>query len=165
VIQLFRSRPLMLATLSSALLLQGCTSVKRTLGIERDAPDEFAVLPSYKPLDMPPDFHVLPEPTPGMPQPQGTPPAEKILGVKPTSVQKTPGQQAILELAKTHEIKKEDIQDIRQTIDEESRIEAGNKDLLEKLGVKKRPKGTVIDPTKETKELKDKGISRRSIGQ
>ncbi len=50
--------------LSMAVLATGCTSTqKRTIGLTRDAPDEFDVL-SRAPLSIPPDFR-LAEPNPG----------------------------------------------------------------------------------------------------
>ena len=66
-----RSLSLSILLLSACTILQGCGSVKRTLGIERDAPDEFAVTPCDQPLDMPPNFFSdLPKPRPGAPRPQ-----------------------------------------------------------------------------------------------
>lgn len=49
--------------------LQGCGGgVKRTLGLEREAPDEFRVV-SQAPLSVPPDFTLTP-PAPGAQRPQ-----------------------------------------------------------------------------------------------
>jgi Protein of unknown function (DUF3035) len=50
------------------LLLQGCTDMKRAIGLERNPPDEFAV-ESRAPLEMPPDFDLRP-PQPGASRPQ-----------------------------------------------------------------------------------------------
>lgn len=44
-------------------LLGGCSNVKKTLGMERNQPDEFAVV-ERAPLTMPPNFNLLP-PRPG----------------------------------------------------------------------------------------------------
>jgi Protein of unknown function (DUF3035) len=55
---------------AGALLLQGCTDLRRTIGLERTSPDEFAV-ESRAPLEMPPDFDLRP------PQPGATRPQEK----------------------------------------------------------------------------------------
>ena len=55
---------------AGALLLQGCTDLKRSIGLEKTSPDEFAV-ESRAPLEMPPDFDLRP------PQPGATRPQEK----------------------------------------------------------------------------------------
>ena len=53
---------------AGALLLLGCTDLKRSIGLEKTSPDEFAV-ESRAPLEMPPDFDLRP-PQPGAPRPQ-----------------------------------------------------------------------------------------------
>jgi len=53
---------------AAALLLQGCTDLKRSIGLEKTSPDEFAV-ESRAPLEMPPDFDLRP-PQPGTTRPQ-----------------------------------------------------------------------------------------------
>lgn len=50
------------------LALGGCSNVKNSLGLEKDSPDEFAVL-SGAPLEVPPHL-ILPPPVPGKPRPQ-----------------------------------------------------------------------------------------------
>ncbi len=146
--------------LSSCSLLQGCGSVKKTLGIDRDPPDEFAVNPSIQPLDMPPDFFVLPRPEPGTPRPQDAKEMdakkEKLLGSSERPATSSPGQKALLELSGAE--KGQD--NIRQKVDEESRIESTKgKPILEKLGIKKsQPAGEVVNPHEETIELEKQGI-------
>ena len=62
--------PPTLATLALAALLPACSdSTSRTLGLVRDAPDEFQVT-TRAPLSMPPDMTTLPSPSPGSPRPQ-----------------------------------------------------------------------------------------------
>jgi len=53
---------------AGALLLPGCTDLKRSIGLEKTSPDEFAV-ESRAPLEMPPDFDLRP-PQPGASRPQ-----------------------------------------------------------------------------------------------
>jgi Protein of unknown function (DUF3035) len=53
---------------AGALLLLGCTDLKRSIGLEKTSPDEFAV-ESRAPLEIPPDFDLRP-PQPGAPRPQ-----------------------------------------------------------------------------------------------
>lgn len=155
----------LISLLSSCVLLQGCQNVKKTLGIERDAPDEFAVTPSNQPLDMPPDFFALPSPDPGCPRPQEVREAhakkEKLLG-SPMATEGTlsPGQKALLEKAGAQPGQEH----VRKEIDTQSRIErAKGKPVLEHLGIKKTKSTEVINPYDEVEELQKKGIPQNRI--
>jgi hypothetical protein len=53
---------------AGALLMSGCTDLKRAIGLEKNSPDEFAV-ESRAPLEMPPDFDLRP-PEAGASRPQ-----------------------------------------------------------------------------------------------
>ncbi|MBS0271953.1 MAG: DUF3035 domain-containing protein [Proteobacteria bacterium] len=157
------SRLMTIALLSGCIFMQGCSSVKKTLGIDRDPPDEFAVTPSNQPLDMPPDFFVLPKPAPGIPRPQdvkaATAKQEKILGKTSQNGNISSGQQALLEMAGAEQGQ----DDIRLKIDEESHIQhAKGNSILQQLGIKKRNTGEAIDPYEESLELQNKGISPSS---
>lgn len=157
------SRLITVNLLLGCLLLQGCHSVKTSLGIDRDPPDEFAVLPNSQPLDMPPDFYKLPVPVPGCPRPQEIQAAEakkeEIFGAKPTG-HSSKGQKEILKLggAHTHHHKK-----IREDIDAEAEEEALKKrnHLLEMVGVKQQT-GDIVDPQEEAKNLETQGIPQRA---
>jgi hypothetical protein len=59
--------------LAAGLLLSGCSGFKQTIGLEAQAPDEFAV-ESRAPLTVPPEFDLRP-PAPGAPRPQDMNPA------------------------------------------------------------------------------------------
>lgn len=67
--------PLAVPLLAMALAagLGGCESVKSTLGLSKEGPDEFAVV-AKQPLIIPPDFTLRP-PQPGAPSPQEVQPA------------------------------------------------------------------------------------------
>ncbi|CAO3417090.1 DUF3035 domain-containing protein [Azospirillum argentinense] len=52
-----------------ALALTGCSDVRRSIGLDRQSPDEFTVV-SRAPLTMPPSLARLPEPRPGAARPQ-----------------------------------------------------------------------------------------------
>ncbi len=56
--------------LGLTLSVNACGSIKNSLGLEKDAPDEFAVL-TRAPLEVPPHL-ILPAPVPGKPRPQET---------------------------------------------------------------------------------------------
>src|ERR1700749_332981 len=74
----------------SALLLAGCGEVRESLGLGRNAPDEFAVV-DRPPLSMPPDFDLRP-PQPGAPRPQAVDLKERastlVLGSAPAEGEK-----------------------------------------------------------------------------
>ena len=162
---ILQSRLATLAILSGCFLLEGCNSVKKTLGIDRDPPDEFSVIPSNPVLEMPPEFFVLPTPQPGVARPQEVREMDarkaKLLGS--SAVGKgaaSPAQEALLEMAGAEKEK----HDIRKEIDEESHIErVKGKPWLEQLGLQKSKTKDVIDPYKETVELQKQGIPQNKI--
>lgn len=147
--------------LTACLALQGCNSIKKTIGIDRDAPDEFCVTPGMEPLEMPPNFSCLPIPTPGIERPQDRTArmaqTEKLLGSSKTTQSTSPGQSALLEKCGAQSGQDH----IRHKVDTEARIE-GHKDkpIVEKLGITKpKPQGEPLNPYEEVEELKKKGIS------
>jgi hypothetical protein len=151
------SRLITISFLSSCVLLQGCQSVKKTLGIERDAPDEFAVTPSTQPLDMPPDMFYLPQPDPGAPRPQDVVAAQatkkKFLGDKITKEPLSPGQTALLKKTGA----KEGQSKIRREIDAAAHTDTKANPVLKTLGIKES-RGDTVDPLEEVKDLQSKGI-------
>ncbi|MCW2236046.1 hypothetical protein M2351_000609 [Azospirillum canadense] len=64
-----RSRAPMLGLALVALALAGCSDVRRSIGLDRQSPDEFSVV-SRAPLTLPPSMSNLPPPRPGAPRPQ-----------------------------------------------------------------------------------------------
>ena len=50
---------LFLITISSMLLLNSCSELKKGLGIEKDSPNEF-LIEKRGPLTLPPDYQILP---------------------------------------------------------------------------------------------------------
>jgi len=147
-----------LGLLTGCLILQGCHSLKTTLGIERQPPDEFAVLPNSQPLDMPPDFRELPLPRPGTPRPQEVKALQhkkqqSFGGNVLSGGQSSAGQEALLKLGGV-ETKQEDI---RSTIDEEHHKQKGKNVLRETLGLTESKKD-VLEPTEELENLKEQEI-------
>jgi len=155
-----RSPSISLILLCICLALQGCTSVKKTLGFERDAPNEFAVTPGNAPLEMPPDFFYLPTPEPGMERPQDRAArqvqAEKFLGSAQEKEALSTGQQNLLEMC--------DVQgnqeSVRSEIDTAARMEV-NKDstIIEKLGITKEKPKDIVNPHEEKARLKKQQLS------
>lgn len=154
-----RSHAIALSLLCASFVLQGCQSVKKTLGIDRDPPKEFAVTPSVQPLEMPPDFSCLPTPMPGVERPQDRiarqQQEEKFLGSTGNKKTLSAGQTALRTMCGIQANQ----EDIRPIIDTEARRE-DKKDttIIEKLGIKKRKKGEVLNPHEEAAELQKQGI-------
>jgi hypothetical protein len=155
-----RSPSIALSLLAASIMLQGCQSVKKTLGIDRDPPNEYAVTPSVQPLEMPPEFSCLPIPTPGVERPQDRAARqnqkEKFLGSGGNKEPLSTGQKALLQMS--HAQPNQD--DVRYAIDTEARMEKQeDKTIIQKLGIKKtKPKGDAVDPYEEAAELQKKGI-------
>jgi hypothetical protein len=159
----------LLTTLGLLLALTGCSGLADTLGLGRNAPDEFAVV-DRPPLAVPPDFELRP-PKPGAPRPQEvsqTDRASQALfgpGAKVANTASAGGptysdaEKALLE---TSSAAKADPA-IRETIDRESAQRAvGSTHLVDQLLWWKEtpPSGTVVDAKAEAervKEAKEKG--------
>jgi hypothetical protein len=77
---------------TGALMVSGCTDVKRAIGLEKTSPDEFAV-ESRAPLEMPPDFDLRP-PQPGASRPQEKSPDKLARQAIEQAVPGEPGKQA-----------------------------------------------------------------------
>lgn len=159
-----RSHSLVLSLFCISLALQGCSSVKKTLGIDRDPPDEYRVTPTIQPLEMPPDFSCLPIPMPGMERPQDRiarqTQEEKFLGASSPIESSSPGQAALLDMCGVQPNQDK----VRYEVDREARME-GKKErpIVETLGLKKaKPKGDAVNPYEEAEELKKKGVSTGS---
>jgi hypothetical protein len=138
--------------------LAGCGSdFTRTIGFNRDAPDEFRVT-TRAPLSMPPDFDVRP-PRPGAPRPQErslTTQAEEAL-VPEAALNRdagpgapTPGEQALIAQAGPPAPA-----NIRAEVNSEAQIEAQSHSFTDSLLFWKAPTqpGAVVDPKAEAQRL------------
>jgi hypothetical protein len=146
-----------------ALGVSGCESTRETFGLNKQSPDEFAVV-SRAPLSLPPDF-TLRVPDPGAPRPQTgstTDQARRILvGEDPNVVKRditegtrSRGQVALLSASGAQYADPE----IRNTVDRETSIfisesEGVVDDLL--FWQEKPEFGTVVDPAAEAKRIRD----------
>jgi hypothetical protein len=170
-----RRTSILLAALAIGLPLAtgGCTSVKQTLGLTKQSPDEFRVV-SRAPLSMPPDYNLRP-PTPGAPRPQeGTPrdqaaaavfqyttttgglPADAIppIGEGEAETAQSSGESALLQSAGASGVDP----NIRQLVDNETaEDEASSRTLADTLVFWREPEpyGEVVDPTAEQKRLQE----------
>jgi hypothetical protein len=139
--------------------MAGCGSgddLSRTIGLTRDVPDEFTVT-TRAPLSMPPDFSIRP-PTPGASRPQersASASAEAALAPQTALAQNSApsaGERALLGAAGPVAPS-----DIRDEVNKDASLDAGNKGLTDRLMFWKTPPapGVVVDPTREAKRLRE----------
>jgi len=171
-----RRTPILIAALAVGLPLAtgGCSSLKETLGLTKQSPDEFKVI-SRAPVSMPPDYNLRP-PTPGAPRPQegtprdqaqqavfqysengaGTLPADAIppIGEGEAESAQSSGESALLQSAGASGVDP----NIRQLVDTETaEDEASSRTLADTLTFWREPEpyGTVVDPQAEQKRLQE----------
>ncbi len=153
---LTRSGPL-LAVVAS-LALAGCASgeLSRTIGLTRDAPDEFTVT-TRAPLSMPPDFSLRP-PRPGASRPQELSERQQAEAtLSPTTalaggpIGTSPGQQALVQAAGPAAPR-----DIRNEVDADAQLDQPGRTLTDRLMFWKPtpPAGTPVDPAAESQRLR-----------
>lgn len=145
------------AALLPVLLLAACgPDTSRTLGLTRDAPDEFQVT-TRAPLSMPPSLGELPRPRPGATRPQemtASQQAQAILAPGATAG-RAPGmgEQALLGSAGRGAGP-----DIRSRVDEESlRLERTDRNTLDRVLFwrEQPPAGIPVDPAREAQRLRE----------
>jgi hypothetical protein len=145
--------------LAAALLLSGCNSTKRALGLEKTVPDEFAVL-NRGPLVMPPDYNLHP-PVPGADRPQEQPAAEQartaLLGRAKLDALRARGLSRGEVALLAHAGADVATPDVRQNIDREaSTFAPEDKQFTHKLLDWKDEglgQGVAVDPAAEEKRL------------
>lgn len=152
----------LIVTISALMALTACSSVRKGLGIDRSAPDEYAVTPSQVALEMPPDFYTLPAPQPGAPRPQEIPhdhQARELLtggsGYVPSGHHHSPGVEAFMNEAGVTSGNEQ----VRYELDQEADVnkrKGGN--LMQQLGIKERQPGDVLKPTEEQARLQKSGV-------
>ena len=136
-----------LGVVTISTLLTGCDSVRKTLGLDRDPPDEFSVL-KRAPLSVPADLNVLPPPV-DLPRTQN--PENDILGGEdarpqelspqsraqkavlgksnlPQSIKhESSGEKALTQMIERQiPVDQERPENIRKTLDEETHIKTGS---------------------------------------
>lgn len=149
----------LIAPAAVVVLLSGCgdSSLTRTFGLTRDAPDEFTVV-TRAPLSMPPDFSLRP-PAPGAARPQDQSDRslaesalvpEAALGSAPAGV--SPGQAALVRDAGGAAPA-----DIRQRVDQEASLDTSNDSFIDRLLYWRKPdtQQAVVNSTAEAKRLRD----------
>lgn len=151
--------------LLALLLLPGCDRVKEELGLNRRAPDEFAVV-RRAPLEMPPDLR-LAMPQPGAPRPQEVSPADlakaSLLGGDPAARPATAAAPSGISSGDAAFLNKLGAQqtapDIRSTVEREAEEESNTaRTAIQKLmGKKGETTGQVLNPLDEKSRLKTQG--------
>ncbi len=154
------------AILCLAFSLSGCGSVRNTLGLKKDSPDEFAVI-TRAPLEVPPHL-ILPTPVPGMPRPQEQAALEQAQQAVFGSGQNTTSQTSLSEdalLQRTGADKASAT--IRGTVNNETReLAERNTPVAEKinpLGGKREPSATVVDAKAELERLQNNKENGQSV--
>ena len=150
------SRSLVLLALLPLAACGGADNVARSIGLVRDAPDEFTVT-TRAPLSMPPDYVIRP-PSPGAQRPQERTPRQAAeAALAPSSVLAAPagvsaGQQALLNATG-----KPAPAGIRNEINRQAVADSQNRELTDRLMFRKdEPQpGVVVDPTAEAKRLRE----------
>ncbi len=143
--------------LAPVLLLAACgPDTSRTLGLTRDAPDEFQVT-TRAPLSMPPSLGELPRPRPGATRPQEMTAAQQAQAILApgASTGRAPGvgEQALLGSAGRGAGP-----DIRNRVDEESlRLERTDRNVVDRvLFWREQPApGIPVDPAREAQRLRE----------
>jgi hypothetical protein len=157
--------------LLAAPLLAGCgAETARTIGLTRDAPDEFQVT-TRAPLSMPPMLGQLPPPRPGAARPQEMAARDQaeaalapgaMLGNPGRPTAPTAGEQALL--AQTG---RGAPADIRATVDSETtRLDRANRGVVDRvLFWQQQPEaGVPVDPSREAQRLRENAALGRDPG-
>ncbi len=162
-----KTKYLIFAITLISLPLGGCSNVKKSLGLEKEAPDEFSVI-TRAPLEMPRSL-ALPPPDLGAPRPQEQAPVNKakqtIFGENSSNDASVSASENILLLkAKVQEIDP----DIRSTINKETKeLHDRNKPVAEKLlnigGDRSQASATIVDAKKERERIEKNIKEGKSI--
>ena len=155
--------------------LGGCESAKETIGLAKQAPDEFAVV-TRAPLNIPPQFDLRP-PKPGVQRPQKITPTSKAHSIllRNTSRRGRSGTDAAIasgkfsngEIAFLQQAGAVNVDSsIRQVINKESSALAEVDDSLFKKVIfwqKAEKSGKLVDAGKEAKRLRQVAAEGKSI--
>lgn len=162
------SRLIVLAALVAPVAMSACTDVKRSLGYEKQPPDEFQVV-QRAPLSMPPEFTLRP-PQPGATRPQeGTTrdQARNILtgnrtGTPISTEGRTAGDVAIMKRVGADSIQP----DIRVLVNKETQALAdADKSFQDRIMFwrKTEPPAGAVDASKETQRLRENQALGKSV--
>jgi Protein of unknown function (DUF3035) len=157
----------MMAMTIFTLPVTACSNARESLGLNKDAPDEFAVV-RHAPLAMPPAI-VLPPPNPGQQRPQEQTTSvmaqEAIFGQAHAQSNSAPSS---AEAALLNQTGGQVDPNIRQELETESdELKESNKPVIQKLlgigGVKVQTKDEALDPKEESKRLQQEKLPTPEI--
>ncbi|MBR0652474.1 DUF3035 domain-containing protein [Roseomonas terrae] len=164
--------PPVFVALALAALLPACgDSTARTLGLVRDAPDEFQVT-TRAPLSMPPNMTTLPSPSPGSPRPQERSASQQAEALLSPSLalqdpRRAPGAApSVGEAALIARAGPSAPDNIRRRVDEESlRLDQPDRALTDRLIFWRDPPppGTPVDPAREQQRLRENAALGRDV--
>lgn len=168
-----RNRLALTTALAAGVLLSACgDETSRSLGLVRDAPDEFQVT-TRAPLSVPPDLTTLPTPRPGATRPQersAQQAAEQVLVPnlslddprRAPGTRVTVGEAALLQSAGGPQVP----DDIRRRVDEESlRLDQPNRTLTDRLLFWRDPPppGVAVDASREADRLRQNAALGQNV--
>lgn len=144
----------------AALALSACSNARKTLGLEKKAPDEFSVV-ARAPLALPPDYQLRP-PEPGKERPQEKNPTDQarsaVLGNSQGFSNRvgmmSPGEQSLLKAAGADNTPS----DIRQQVNRETSVMAEEeRSFTDRLVFwrEQSPSGTIVNAQEESKRLRN----------
>lgn len=161
-----RSSMIQVAVLTlAAVTLTACsgdTDIRRQLGLDRQGPDAFRVV-AQAPLELPPGFGLRP-PQPGAPRPNEATTAQQarsaVFGTPAlTRDQLADGTRSGGEVALLRQAGAVNLDpSVREAVDRESQqLAAADRRLIDRILFwrEAEPAGTVVDPTAETRRLRE----------
>ncbi|MFN4312591.1 MAG: DUF3035 domain-containing protein [Ferrovibrio sp.] len=159
------------AVLALPAALGGCDSTREALGLNKKAPDEFAVV-TKAPLVLPPEFGLRP-PEPGAPRPQEVPARDRAaaalagrtdsaagqltpLSRDPSAVaaQRSAGEMALLQQARAANADP----DIRRKVNDDfTQLAERDRRFVDRLIFWQKPEdpGLAVDPAREAQRLRE----------
>lgn len=165
-------RPLLGLALA-ALALAGCSDVRRSIGLDRQSPDEFTVV-SRAPLTLPPSLQAnLPKPRPGALRPQDSTPTQVAAGAvfggssrgkgAPATAGKTAGESSLVAQASA----RDGIDpNIRNKVDQETtQLIVADKSWIDSLlfwQTQEKP-FSIVDPAKEQQRLREAQAQGKAV--
>lgn len=166
------THPPRLGLLVLALALAGCGgSTARTLGLTRDAPDEFVVV-TRSPLSMPPDMAGtnLPTPRPGAGRPMERTAREEAEAILAPGASLRPGRTGTVSPGETALLSRAPSTnapaDIRRRVDQETtRLDAPDRSVADRLLFWRDPPppGVAVDPARESARLRENSALGRDL--
>lgn len=146
----------------AALTLAGCSDVRRSIGLDRQSPDEFSVV-SRAPLTLPPSMQDLPKPRPGAARPQDSTPTQMAAGAvfggssrgAKAAAGSTAGEKSLIAQASA----RDGIDpNIRAKVDQETtQLIVADKSWIDSLlfWQTQQPPVSIVDPAKEQQRLRE----------